>query len=149
MPRTCTVCAHQNRDAIEGELLAGRPLGEIADIFLTSRAALCRHRQSHIPLRLLQGRKAVEISKADTLIGQIETLQRKARQILEKAESDNDLRTALAGVKELSRLIELVAKMTRELDSRRATPSAIELVDDATAERMARAFLERRPKERP
>lgn len=149
MPRICTICAHLDRDSIEAELLAGKPFREIAGRFRTSPAALFRHRHAHLPDRLLKAREAVEVSKADTLIQQIEDLQITAQQILKKAESDGDLRTALAGVKELSRLIEMVAKMTRELRSKQSSDVTVPLVDNPTARKMAELFLERQSKKLP
>jgi len=150
MPKTCSVCAHPGRDQIEAKLIEGKPYRDIADRFGASSSALFRHRQVHIPDRLVKAREAGEISKADTLVQQLEALQTKAKQILDKAESGGDLRTALAGVKELSRLIELVAKMTREqLRSDQAGTPTVELVDDATAKRMAEIFLDRCRKEQP
>jgi hypothetical protein len=152
MPRRCTVCTHTSREEIEAELIEGKEFREMAARFSLSSAALFRHRRGHLPERLVKAREAAEISRAEGLVGQLEALQAKAKQILEKAESDGDLRTALAGVKELSRLIELVAKMTREQltsdPAGRTSADAID-VDDVTAEKMAQAFLERRRKERP
>src|ERR1700681_1326096 len=75
MPRICTICAHLDRDSIETELLAGKPFREVAGRFRTSPTALFRHRQAHLPDRLLKARKAVEVSKADSLIQQVEDLQ--------------------------------------------------------------------------
>jgi hypothetical protein len=151
MPRRCTVCTHTNRDEIEAELIEGKEFREMAARFALSSGALFRHRQGHLPERLVKAREAAEISKADGLVGQLEALQAKAKQILDKAESDGDLRTALAGVKELSRLIELAAKMTREQLTRdpASTPCSDAVdVDGATAAKMAEAFLEQYRKAR-
>jgi hypothetical protein len=66
-----------------------------------------RHQESHVSARLLKAQKIAKVSKADHL-GQVEELKRKVQQILQKAEASGE-RTALAGVRERSRLIELVA----------------------------------------
>ncbi len=42
--RTCTICAHPERGAIDAALLAQRPLRDIAIQFNTSKDALNRHR---------------------------------------------------------------------------------------------------------
>lgn len=55
---------------------------------------------------------------ADNLLAQIEGLQRQAQAIKDKAEKKGDLKTALAGIRELVRIIELLAKLRGELDER-------------------------------
>ena len=147
MPRNCSICHHTMRDQIEAELLEKKPFKELASTFEVSSSALHRHAQSHLQERLIKAKDAAEIGKADDLVRQIETLKSKAGQILQKAESDGDLRTALAGVRELARLIELVAKMTSDLRNSHIDTVSVELVDLETAEKMAEAFLESRKKE--
>lgn len=51
MARTCTVCAHPERAAIDVALLAQRPLRDIAIQFNTSKDALSRH-LSHLAAAL-------------------------------------------------------------------------------------------------
>lgn len=45
MMRTCSICTHEERDAIEKALLAGDSLRRIAERFGTSSTALHRHKQ--------------------------------------------------------------------------------------------------------
>lgn len=149
MPRNCSICIHADRDQIDAELLEPKPYKELAARFEVSSSALHRHAQTHIRERLIKAKKAAEIGKADDLVRQIEALKTKAGQILQKAESGGDLRTALAGVRELARLIELVAKMTSDLKTSPINTINVELIDTGTAEKMARAFLESRNKELP
>jgi hypothetical protein len=147
MPRTCSICTHPARDEIEAGLLAGNPFRELAERFETSPAALFRHKGTHIPDRLIKVREAEEVSKAETLLEQLEDLRVKARQILEAAENEGDFKTALAGVRELARLIELVGRLTGELRAAQINILNVEHLDPATAERMAEVYLEERRKE--
>jgi hypothetical protein len=149
MPRNCSICIHASRDHIDAELLHPKPFKELAARFEVSSSALHRHAQTHIRKRLIKAKEAVEVGKADNLVRQIESLKAKASQILQKAESGGDLRTALAGVRELARLIELVAKMTSDLRISPINTVNVELIDTGTAEKMAKAFLESRNKELP
>jgi len=64
---------------------------------------------------LLAGRREVD---ADNLLGQVANLQRQAQVIKDKAEATGDLKTALQGIRELCRIIELLAKLRGELDTR-------------------------------
>jgi hypothetical protein len=148
MPRTCSICAHSARDEIEARLLEGKPFRELAARFGTSSAALFRHRDAHIPERLMKARDSVEVSRATTLLEQLDGLMTKARQILEAAERAGDLKTALASVRELSRLIELVGKLTGELRAAQVNILNVEQLDPVTAERMAEVFLEERGRDR-
>ncbi len=147
MPRTCTVCTHPEREQIDIELLEGRPFKDLAARFGPSGSALHRHGRSHLPERLLKAQAAAEVSKGDDLFAQLESLKVNARRILATAESHGDLRTALAGIRELSRLIELVAKLPAELKTRPTSAVNVELIDPITAEKMAEAYLEHRRKE--
>jgi hypothetical protein len=54
MPRTCTVCAHQDREAIDKALVTGTPFRDIALRFSVSTMAAYRHGLQHLPLSLIQ-----------------------------------------------------------------------------------------------
>ena len=114
MARQCSICTHDQRDAIDAELIAGIGYRKIAEQFGVSPAALSRHLRRHL-VALLAGRQEVD---ADNLLGQVANLQKQAQVIKDKAEAAGDLRTALQGIRELCRIIELLAKLRGELDER-------------------------------
>ena len=58
------------------------------------------------------------MARADSLLDQLAELRGDARRIGGKAEGAGDLKTALAGVRELVRIVELTAKLVGELDER-------------------------------
>ena len=118
MPRTCGPCTHAEREAIDRALVAGTPFRHIAERFGTSPPALFRHRAEHIPPALAQATEAAEVARADTLLGQLAELGADARRIGGKAEDAGDLKTALSGIRELVRIVELTAKLVGELDDR-------------------------------
>lgn len=149
MPRSCSVCSHPSRDEVDAALVEGDSFRNVAKRFGTSSSAMFRHQESHVSARLLKAQEIAEVSGADHLVEQVEDLKRKARQILQKAEAGGDLRTALAGVRELSRLIELIAKLTGELKTTQVNILNIGSLDPATLQRMAETYLERRRKELP
>ena len=60
----------------------------------------------------------MEIAQADDLLAQLKQLNAKARELAAKAEAAGDYRTALMAIRELTRLLELTAKLTGELDER-------------------------------
>lgn len=118
MARTCTVCTHPNRAAIDLALLNGASGNAIAAKFRVSEDAITRHKGNHLPATLAQGQAAAEVARADGLLGQLQQLQDDARRIGGKAEETGDLKTALMGVRELVRIVELTGKLVGELDDR-------------------------------
>ncbi len=58
MARTCTVCAHPEREAIDQALVTGESLRNLALRFAISAAALHRHRHEHMPVVLAKAQQA-------------------------------------------------------------------------------------------
>ena len=113
--RKCTICTHEKVDEINKALLEGEPYRNIVKRFSVSLAALSRHRNKHIPAALAQARDAEEVAQADGLLEQVQALQAKALALLRQAEAAGELRTALQGVKEARKCLELLAKLQGEL----------------------------------
>jgi hypothetical protein len=118
MPRACTICAHPKRKAIDKALAADDPVRGLSALYRVSEDALSRHRDKHLPARMAEASQAQAVSHGDTLIEQLERLTADARSIKGKAEAAADYRTALAGIRELVRIVELLAKLRGELDER-------------------------------
>jgi len=118
VPRTCSVCAHAQREAIDRALVAGESAPRIAALYRVSDDALLRHKEAHLPARLAQARDAAEVAQADDLLAQLRGLRSKAVAILLRAEAEGDLRTALAGIREARGCLELLAELEGELDRR-------------------------------
>ncbi|WP_322508018.1 hypothetical protein [Anaerolinea sp.] len=116
MPRTCTICNHAERQAIDKALLDGEPLRNIAQRFGTSTTALVRHKAAHLPQTLSKAKEAVQVAHADDLLSQMEALQQKTLAILSKAEGRDDHATALRAINEARRNLELLAELTHELN---------------------------------
>jgi hypothetical protein len=87
MPRTCTVCAHPGREAIDRALLSGGSNRCIAAHHAVSEQAVRRHKADHLPAALAKAHEAEEVSRADDLLSQVRDLQGRALAILEKAEA--------------------------------------------------------------
>ncbi len=115
MPRTCTICAHEDRAEINEALLAGEPYRSIAKRYEASESAVYRHKLEHLPVTLTKAQDAAEVAQADDLLEQVRSLQARALTILGKAEQAGDLRTALTGVREARACLELLAKLSGEL----------------------------------
>jgi hypothetical protein len=125
MPRTCTACSHARRDDIDRLLLEGTPLRNIAKRFSLSPAGLFRHNQ-HVSTALANSHKEAEVLRADGLLEHLNHLSAEAARLKQKAEKAGDLRTALAGVREMSRLLELVMTVAAEMESRGSSNSELD-----------------------
>ncbi len=118
MARTCTVCTHPHREQIDRALLSGEANTSLSSVFAVSEQALRRHKSSHLPAKLVMAQAAEEVAQADTLLEQVRDLQRRALEILDKAEEAGELRTALGAIREARGNLELLAKLLGELDER-------------------------------
>ncbi len=58
MARTCTICSHPERQAIDQALVTGESLRNLAERFAISAAALHRHRHEHMPVMLAKAQQA-------------------------------------------------------------------------------------------
>jgi hypothetical protein len=117
MPRTCTICAHAQRIEIDTALISAGQFGSIRDIatrYGTSKSALDRHKP-HVTDALVKAKAASETAQADTLMDKIAQLEQEARRLGKKAEDAGDIRAAMAAVRELVRIVELLAKIQGDI----------------------------------
>ena len=122
MPRTCIACSHPHRDDIDRLLLEGVPLRNIAKRFSLSAAGLFRHNK-HLSTMLTNSHRGAEVLRADGLLEHLNHLTAEAARLKQKAEKAKDYRTALAGVREMSRLLELVMRLAVEKEERESSNS--------------------------
>jgi len=120
VPRICTICSHESRDAIEDAFIAGVPKRRIATRFGVGEKAVRHHIREHLPALLALARDAERASRADSLLDRIEALQSRTLAILQATEETHDHRVALAAIREARGNLELIGEVTKELDR---TPS--------------------------
>ena len=131
MPRTCTVCTHDERAEIDQALLDGHPLRDIAGRFRTSRSALLRHRKADIPATLVKAKQAADDVHADSLFDRVKGLAAEAKAILEEARASGNHSVALQAIGRAEKLLELEAKLLGELND--ATKVAVGINVNAPA----------------
>ena len=120
MPRPCSICQHPQRSEVEQALIDGEPFRVVAARFGTSTSTLQRHK-AHLPAELVRAKQAAEVSQSDDLLQKVANLENDARRIQRKAEKAGDLRTAVSAIRELTRVIELLAKLRGELQAQPTT----------------------------
>ena len=116
MPRSCSICAHTNREAIDLAIVEGTAsFRDIARQFSLSKDGVARHKAEHLPPVLVSAAAAKEVARGDTLLDKVRALEVQARGIAERAEKAGDLRMTLAAVRELARIVELQGKLAGDL----------------------------------
>jgi hypothetical protein len=113
MPRACSICGHEHRDAMEDAFIAGQAKRRIASQHGVSERAVRYHMREHLPALLALARDAERAARADTLLDRLEALQSQTLAILDAPE---DQRTALAAIAQARRNLELIGEVTKELD---------------------------------
>ena len=116
MPQACTICSHDQRDAIEDAFISGTPKRRIAAHYGVTEQAVRRHVREHLPTLLALARDAERAARADSLLDRIEALQSRTLAILEATEETNEHRTALAAIREARGNLELIGEITKEIN---------------------------------
>jgi len=115
--RNCTICTHNKRENIDKELLEKVPLRNIAKQYNVSTGALFRHKENHLPDKLIKAENVKEITEANNLIEQAQTLKDRAIEILDTVEKQGSHTIALQAIKEVRAIIELLAKLSGDIQT--------------------------------
>lgn len=118
MTMTCTVCTHDDREAVDAALLSGTSLRDIARRYDLSKDAVARHRRGHLSPALATVQAQREADTGQTAAERVEGLYAKAHRILESAEAAGKASVSLSAIRELRSIVELLARLTGELDER-------------------------------
>jgi len=110
------VCAHAEATEINRQLVDQIPLDRLSKAYGVTTAALQRHKK-HIPQQLVKAQDAKEVAAADSLMGRVTELDRKAQDVYVRAIKAENLNAAIASVRELRGILELYAKITGELQA--------------------------------
>lgn len=115
MPRSCTVCEHEARDAIDHAIVGGAALVPLAQEYGVDRRALGRHRDSHLSASLVTLATAADVEQARSLRDRVLDLLTKAERILQQATDEGKVSTALSAVREVRGTLALLGQVTGEL----------------------------------
>jgi hypothetical protein len=142
MTRTCTICAHPQREAIDRVLITGGSYRDIAGHYELSKSAVQRHVLDHLPAELAKAHEAEEVTEADKLLNEVERLHQLALAMLSKAAASSDWRTALSGIREARGCLELLAKLRGQLDERPVVNLLVVPENVATRTTIMRALMD-------
>ena len=126
MPQTCSVCRHPDRQAIDVALVSGRPLRDVAGQHGLSKSAVERHGNDHLPATMVKAAEAKHVLDADELLQQAQGLYARAVALLQRADAEHDIKTALAGIGQARSCLELLMEAAGRIDR---TPTINLLID--------------------
>lgn len=118
MARSCTICGHEDRPAIDQALVSGVANRTIATRYGVSEQAVRRHAADHLPLRLQLAQAAQDATEGDRLLAELVALQRRAMKLLTQAEQAGDLRAAASLIGQARSTLETLAELRGQLDRR-------------------------------
>jgi chaperonin cofactor prefoldin len=145
MSRKCSICNHNRRQEIEHTLLRGESHRAVAQQFTIPRGAVARHLK-HVSTALAQAQELKEVEEdGKSILRRVGELILQAEQVKARANREGDYRTALAAIREMTRLVELQARLTGELHEKHETKIVNLTFDAETARRVTETFLARHP----
>lgn len=118
VPRTCTICNHPQRAAIDQALVSGGSLRDIAGRFGVAKSSLERHRMDHLPQAIVKAAEQQDIRHAIDIIKQLQIINGVSLNILIDARNTGNPVLALKAIDRVQRQIELQAKLLGDLDDR-------------------------------
>jgi 3-dehydroquinate synthase class II len=110
MPKTCSICTHEERREIDNALLSRTAYRDITRRFGPSKDALSRHANTCIPEQLALVYKADNLAAGDNLRAELESEKQEIRDLRDKAKDSDDVRTALYACDKALKALELEAK---------------------------------------
>lgn len=115
MPRTCTVCTHADRTAIDKALAAGGNVRAMSALYRVSEDALTRHKGAHLPAVLVRAQEHEDVRHALDVVKQLRTINAVSMALLEEARDTRDGDLALKAIDRIHKQIELQARLLGEL----------------------------------
>lgn len=123
MPQVCSVCKSPEKSAVENAILRRVPLSRIAEQTKLSVFAMQRHK-SHMAENIVRAApyETGQALQAVSLLDRVQSLIAEIREIAEKAKKDKSWNCALAALRELRSCLELLGKLSGELQAQTPGP---------------------------
>ena len=111
----CSICMHDQKAALDRAIVEGQSIRALAPKYGVHRDSLARHSKNHISPALVKVVQARQERGQEKLLDRVERVVAKVELLLESAEQTKQITQALAAVRELKGLYELVGRLTGEL----------------------------------
>jgi hypothetical protein len=118
MPRTCTICTHPQRAAIEAALVVGTSYRVIARQFGVGHDSVQRHADEHVKQQVAEQKEARDAAQALDVVQQLKTINWAALTVLKAARESGEHELVLKAIDRVHRQIETQAKLLGDLDER-------------------------------
>lgn len=116
--RPCSICNHDDAEAIDAALIAGESLAKVAVRFLASKDSLANHKAKHLGEVLAKVEKAKAAAEGGTALERLEALYDRTNRLLLQVEHNGSAPQALQAVRELRATLESIARITGELNDK-------------------------------
>lgn len=113
----CKTCRHPERAQIDAAIAAGETFVSIGQRFGLTHDSVRRHRP-HLAAAVLQRLDGRPEAGARSALDRLEELYERVSRVLDRAESEGKAGITLAAARELRGLVEILARITGELDER-------------------------------
>ncbi|MFT4225000.1 hypothetical protein [Micropruina sp.] len=114
----CKVCTHPERKSIDAALMMGMPRRQVAASFGVHRDSMRRHYDRHLKAIAAELTAERERAGATSALDRLEELYGRTKRILDLAEEEGKASLSLAAVRELRGIVEVLARVTGELDEK-------------------------------
>lgn len=118
MAMKCSVCGHPELEAINKALVSGQSNRSVAAKYNLSVTSVRRHKENHLPKSLVKAQARKEIVQADSVMGDVSMIRSRLLTLLDIAEREGDIKNTCTVIKELRSTIELLAKVSGELETK-------------------------------
>jgi hypothetical protein len=150
VPRQCSVCYSPHREAVDHALGRGTPANQIGKTFALGERAVQRHRVAHLSPAIVT--VMTEERTATRIVDRLEALVEKVSRLVTQAEKEGSAGLMLAACREVRAGLELLARLSGELDERPTTqvlnilqsPDVAELLSTAMEALAPERFAEAR-----
>ncbi|HLZ64402.1 MAG TPA: hypothetical protein VKR06_46320 [Ktedonosporobacter sp.] len=119
MPRTCTICSHPERSAIEEAVVAGTSFRIIASRFSVGAASVQRHVADHVANSIKQSQTAKEEAQGLDVVKQLKFINTVTLDILAESRSGKEKKNGMAlfAIDRVIKQLELQAKLLGDIDT--------------------------------
>jgi hypothetical protein len=138
--RSCTVCTSTFRAAVDDALVAGRSQQDISAETGLHAASIQRHRVSHLSPALVAVQQRREERRSVRLVDRLDRVVTAVEKLVHAAEADGSSAKMLAAAREFRSGVELLARLTGELDERPQI-AVVNVMASAEVAQMASALL--------
>lgn len=129
-PRGCTVCAHSQREQIDAEMVLQLNDSAIGREYGLSRDSVRRHRRNHLSPAVKAIATRRQTKGARKAVDRIYAYLERAEAVLDSEAEAGNTKRVLEALREARGQVELLAKLTGELDER---PQIATVVNVATS----------------